>query len=99
MTSDGRYSEVTEETYCTYDCLDDAESTYKRENWYSLINGKTGITLTMMKNTMRMKKISLISMSGIAVLVNMKEKPYQRYLLMNFGKKENFIVLETICLT
>ena len=24
MTSDGRYSEVTEETYCTY----------KRENWY-----------------------------------------------------------------
>ena len=61
-----------------------------------LINGKTGITLTMMKNTMRMKKISLISMSGIAVLVNMKEKPYQRYLLMNFGKKENFIVLETI---
>ena len=34
MTSDGRYSEVTEETYCTYDCLDDAESTYKRENWY-----------------------------------------------------------------
>ena len=90
MTSDGRYSEVTEETYCTYDCLDDAES---------LINGKTGITLTMMKNTMRMKKISLISMSGIAVLVNMKEKPYQRYLLMNFGKKENFIVLETICLT
>lgn len=31
-----------------------------------LINGKTGITLTMMKNTMRMKKISLISMSGIA---------------------------------
>ena len=64
-----------------------------------LINGKTGITLTMMKNTMRMKKISLISMSGIAVLVNMKEKPYQRYLLMNFGKKENFIVLETICLT
>ena len=34
MTSDGRYSEVTEETYCTYDCLDDAKSTYKRENWY-----------------------------------------------------------------
>lgn len=34
VTSDGRYSEVTEETYCTYVCLDDAESTYKRENWY-----------------------------------------------------------------
>lgn len=34
VTSDGRYSEVTEETYCSYDCLDDAESTYKRENWY-----------------------------------------------------------------
>lgn len=34
VTSDGQYSEVTEETYCSYDCLDDAESTYKRENWY-----------------------------------------------------------------
>lgn len=34
VASDGRYSEVTEETYCSYDCLDDAESTYKRENWY-----------------------------------------------------------------
>ena len=64
-----------------------------------LINGKTGITLTMMKNTMRMKMKLLISMSGIADLVNMKEKPYQRGLPMNSGKKENFIVLETICLT
>lgn len=34
VTSAGRYSEVTEETYCDNECLDDAESTYKRENWY-----------------------------------------------------------------
>ena len=90
MTSDGRYSEVTEETYCTYDCLDDAESTYKRENWYysyydeEYYENEEDITYFYEWN------------SG---LVNMKEKPYQRYLLMNFGKKENFIVLETICLT
>ncbi len=64
-----------------------------------LINGKTDITLTMMKNTMRMKMKLLITMSGIADLVNMKEKPYQRGLRMNSGKKENFIVLETTCLT
>ena len=34
VISAGIYSEVTDETYCGEDCLDDAESTYKRKNWY-----------------------------------------------------------------
>ena len=30
----GRFSEITEEYYCHCDCMDDAESTYKRKNWH-----------------------------------------------------------------
>lgn len=30
----GKFSGITEEYYCNDDCLDNAESTYKRENWY-----------------------------------------------------------------
>lgn len=34
VISRGKYSDVTKEYYCDDDCLEDAESTYKRENWY-----------------------------------------------------------------
>ena len=30
----GRYSDITEETYCDEDCRSDAEYGYKQENWY-----------------------------------------------------------------
>ena len=30
----GRYSDITEETYCDDDCRSNAESGYKQENWY-----------------------------------------------------------------
>lgn len=30
----GRYSDITEETYCDDECRKDAEASYKQENWY-----------------------------------------------------------------
>ena len=34
LKKDGHYSEITEEHYDCKSCLDDAESTYKEDNWY-----------------------------------------------------------------
>ncbi len=34
VVSRGKYSEITEEYYCSDNCQDNAESKYKRENWY-----------------------------------------------------------------
>ena len=34
VTARGRYSDITEETYCDDECRKDAESVYKQENWY-----------------------------------------------------------------
>lgn len=34
VTARGRYSDITEETYCDDDCRSDAETSYKQENWY-----------------------------------------------------------------
>ena len=34
LQDDACYSELTEEDYCSYSCLKDAEQSYKEDNWY-----------------------------------------------------------------